>query len=137
MYERETKNINKLLEYVKVPGIMSWKVCELRDMEMVWYTEWEGNIRLDLRVVYDSSYYEHKYIRGYLQSDYQYDMKQRIIRIFKHYVHSFLGLKIGDVNTVELISYQMVNPTTNHYRYTNYDENYFGQYSYEDYDWFG
>ena len=137
MYERETKNINKLLEYVKVPGIMSWKVCELRDMEMVWYTEWEGNIRLKLRVVYDSSYYEHKYIRGYRQSDYQYDMKQRIIRIFKHYVHSFLGLKIGDVNTVELISYQMVNPTTNYYRYTNYDENYFGQYSYEDYDWFG
>lgn len=131
MYERETKNINKLLEHVKVPGIMTWKVGELRDME------WDGHIRLELKVVYDSSYYEHKYARDYHQSDYQYDMKQKIIRLFKHYVHSFLGLKIGEVKTVQLISYQIVNPTSNYYTYTNYDENYFGQYSYEDYDWFG
>jgi hypothetical protein len=131
MYERETKNINKLLEHVKVPGIMVWKVGKLRDME------WDGHIRLELNVVYDWSYYEHKYPNYYQLSDYQYDMKQKIIRVFKHYVHSFLGLKIGDVKTVHLISYQFVNPTSNYYTYTNYDKNYFGQYSYEDYDWFG
>jgi len=135
MYEKETKNINKLLEHVKVPGIMTWKVANLRDME------WDGQLRLELKVVYDSSYYEHKYRdnRGWNfgYNDYEYDMKQKIIRIFKHYVHSFLGIKIGDVKTVELISYHIVNPTYNPYKYTNYDENFFGQYSYEDYDWFG
>ena len=135
MYEKETKNINKLLEHVKVPGIMTWKVANLRDMEG------DGQLRLELKVVYDSPYYEHKYRdnRGWNfgYNDYEYDMKQKIIRIFKHYVHSFLGLKIGDVKTVELISYQLINPTKDYYTYTNYDENYFGQYSYEDYDWFG
>lgn len=135
MYERETKNINKLLEHVKIPGIMTWKVANLRDME------WGCELRLELKVVYDSSYYEHKYRdnRGWNfgYNDYEYDMKQKIIRILKHYVYSFLGIKIGDVKTVELISYQILNPTFEPYKYTNYDENYFGRFSYEDYDWFG
>ena len=137
MYERETKNINKLLEHVKVPGIISWRVSDLRDME------WEGEIRLTLHVVIDNNFYEKKYIRewntNFDSSQYEWNTKQRIIKVFKHYVNSFLGLKIGDVKTVNLISYKIVDPTMYYSTYNHYNNNDYNNLydTYDEYDWFG
>ena len=57
MYDREKKNINKLLECIQVPGIHAWSVSDLRDME------WNGQIRLTLNVVIKSEYFRHRYVR--------------------------------------------------------------------------
>jgi len=134
MYEKEKKNINLLLQNIQVPGISSWYVSDLRDME------WEGEIRLNLNVIIDTSFYEKKFIREWNTtfdtSHFQHNVKQKIIGVFKHYVHSFLGLKIGDVKTVQLISYKNVSPTT---YYSNYSINGLQNdiYTcYDEYDWF-
>lgn len=135
MYEKETKNINLLLKNIQVPSIVNWWVSDLRDME------WEGEIRLNLNVVIDSSFYEKKYVREWNAtfdtSRYEYDMKQKIIGIFKHYVRSFLNLKIGDVKTVQLISYKIEGPTSYHSNYSINGLQNDMYVSYDEYDWFG
>lgn len=136
MYKKETANINKLLEHVTVPGIISWRVSDLRDME------WEGEIRLTLHVVIDNHFYEKKYVRewntDFDPSHYEWNTKQKIIKVFKHYVYSFLGLKIGDVKTVNLISYKIVNPTMYYSTYDFYNQNDYNNLytTYDEYDWF-
>lgn len=130
MYDREKKNINKLLESIQVPGLNSWYVTDLRSME------WSGHIRLTLNVVIKPEYFRHRYIRewntSYDTSNYEYNVKQKLIGLLKHYVRSFLDLHIGDVKVVNLISYELVGPTS----YTVHSD-YTTQYSsYDEYDWF-
>lgn len=131
MYEKEKKNINKLLENIQVPGLHSWYVTDLRDME------WDGHIRLTLNVVIKSEYFKHRFIREWNTSfdttNFEYGIKQKLIGLLKHYARSFLDLYIGDVKVVNLISYEMVNPTSYHTFYSDYNTIYT---SYDEYDWF-
>jgi hydrogenase maturation factor HypF (carbamoyltransferase family) len=131
MYDREKKNINKLLENIQVSGLHSWYVSDLRDME------WKGHIRLTLNVVIKSEQFKHKFIRewntSFDTSNFEFSVKQKLIGLLKHYAHSFLGLHIGDVKVVNLISFEMVNPTNYYTSYSDYNNLYT---SHDEYDWF-
>lgn len=99
MYEKEKKNINILLKHVEIPGIIDWSVDKLCDMEF------EGEIRLELMVVYNSYFLSTTNRRTY---DYFDTIIQHTISLLKHYVYSFLGLTIGEVKINTLKTYERV-----------------------------
>jgi hypothetical protein len=106
MYEKEKKNINTLLKHIEIPGIIDWSVDNLCNMEF------EGEIRLELMVIYDSYYLSTIYRRTYDDFD---TIVQDTFRILKHYVHSFLGLTIGEVKINTIKTYERVSPKFYYY----------------------
>jgi hypothetical protein len=130
MYDRDKKNINKLLENIEVPGIRAWYVTDLRDME------WKSHVRLTLNVVIQSEYFRNVFVREWNThfdtTNFEYGIKQKLIGLVKHYAYSFLGINIGDIKVVNLISYEMVNPTS-YYVHSDYTSRYT---TYDEYEWF-
>lgn len=97
MFETEKNNINKLLSNTEIPLIKHWEVSNLRELDEFWG---EGKIRLDLYVelnqdIFEKTELRFSYMRGAL--------KQKLIKLFRHYVQSFLNLNIGDVNKVYIL----------------------------------
>lgn len=140
MYSKYKKNINKLLSNIEILEVREWFVENITDME------WEGEIRLHLNVVVSDKYYKDKYnflsYRHPINASteyYKYDIseknfnarfKEKLIKIVKHYVSSFLGITIGDIVVVNLITNATARGTGYgsgiiHYdsgRYMYYDE---------------
>ena len=101
MFNKEEKNINLLLQTIDNSIIKNWRVSNLRKME------WEGEIRLDLHVVLNEKFLRDIYVREWNtpfdKPSFIEKLKHKITLCFKHYVHSFLGIKIGDVNRINFI----------------------------------